>query len=49
MRISQVFSDIIQYVSEAVSRIFGPNDDHYPATGTQPFEGDTYDRSQADD
>lgn len=49
MKIYQVVYEAIQYISEAASRIFGPNDDHYPATGTQPFEGDSYDESQSDD
>lgn len=29
-----------KYLSEAVGRIFAPNDDHYPATGIVPFYGD---------
>ena len=39
----------VQYVSEAVSRIFSPRDDDYPATGTQPFEGDRYNRKEHQD
>jgi hypothetical protein len=31
---------VISYIAGAVSRIFGPNDDQYPATGVQPFEGE---------
>ena len=30
----------IHYISGAVTRIFGPTDDNYPATGVQPFEGE---------
>lgn len=40
MSIPKVIDDIIQYVSEAVSRIFSPSDDKYPNTGVQPFDGD---------
>lgn len=29
-----------QFVAGAISRIFGLNDDNYPATGVQPFEGE---------
>lgn len=34
---------VIRYISGAVTRIFGPTDDNYPATGVQPFEGDPAD------
>jgi hypothetical protein len=34
---------IIGFVSGAVTRIFAPSDDDYPATGVQPFEGDPAD------
>ncbi|NJR56253.1 MAG: hypothetical protein HC768_17845 [Acaryochloris sp. CRU_2_0] len=33
----------IQWISRAIFRIFSPTDDHYPATGIQPFEGDPSD------
>ncbi|MBD2435851.1 hypothetical protein [Nostoc sp. FACHB-110] len=36
-------AQVLNYVSDAVSRIFGPKDDNYPATGVQPFEGDITD------
>ncbi|MCM0593578.1 MAG: hypothetical protein HEQ35_02010 [Gloeotrichia echinulata IR180] len=38
--ILEVPQKVINYLSGAVSRIFGPRDDDYPATGVQPFEGD---------
>jgi hypothetical protein len=38
--ITEVPQKVINYISDAVSRIFGPRDDDYPATGVQPFEGD---------
>lgn len=41
MKVPKLVNDVIQYVSEAVSRIFGPNDDNYPNTGVHPFEGDS--------
>ncbi|PPS44059.1 hypothetical protein [Chroococcidiopsis sp. TS-821] len=34
---------LVQYIWEAVSRIFGPSEDRYPATGVQPFEGEPAD------
>ena len=49
MNISKIFSAISQYISDAVARIFGPNDDEYPEVGVQPFEGDPYkEQSQAE-
>ncbi|MFN6569061.1 hypothetical protein [Dendronalium sp. ChiSLP03b] len=38
--ITEITSQVINYILGAVSRIFGPRDDNYPSTGTQPFEGD---------
>ncbi|MEB3828790.1 hypothetical protein [Phormidium sp. CCY1219] len=46
MNISKMFSDVMQYVSEAFARIFSPSDDIYPMSGVQPFEGDPYKDSQ---
>jgi len=48
MSVPKVISDVIQYVSEAVSRIFGLNDDAYPNTGVQPFEGEPNARKHSD-
>jgi hypothetical protein len=31
---------VFRYIISAVARIFSPNDDNYPATGVQPFEGE---------
>lgn len=36
----KVFSDLIQYFSGGISRIFGLSDDQYPNIGVQPFEGE---------
>jgi hypothetical protein len=40
MRMPRFFASAVSYVSEAMSRIFGLDDDNYPATGVQPFTGD---------
>jgi hypothetical protein len=32
---------IMQFFAEPIGRIFGPDDNNYPETGVQPFEGDT--------
>ncbi|WP_017302111.1 hypothetical protein [Nodosilinea nodulosa] len=39
---SQIFGGVMQYFAEAFGRIFGPDDNSYPATGVQPFEGDAH-------
>ena len=49
MNISKMFDDLIQYISGAVARIFGPTDDEYPATGVQPFEGDPFNAAESKD
>ncbi len=48
MFISKMLSNIAQYISGAVMRIFGPNDDAYPNSGVQPFTGEVYKRRTAD-
>lgn len=40
MKVLGMVNDVIQYLSEAIARIFGPRDDAYPETGVQPFSGD---------
>jgi hypothetical protein len=42
--IGTTFQRVIQYVFSAAMRIFTPNNDNYPATGVQPFEGDPADK-----
>lgn len=42
MGIYRLFDSVVQYISEAAARIFGPTDDAYPATGVQPFSGEPY-------
>jgi hypothetical protein len=41
--IQEFLGKIINYILTAVSRIFAPKDDDYPASGVQPFEGDIAD------
>ncbi|MBV6624554.1 MAG: hypothetical protein KI793_16715 [Rivularia sp. (in: Bacteria)] len=48
MFISKTLSNMAQYITEAVMRIFGPSDDAYPNSGVQPFTGEIYKRSTAD-
>ncbi|MEB3217477.1 MAG: hypothetical protein VKN72_14755 [Nostocales cyanobacterium 94392] len=48
MFLSKTLSNIAQYISEAVMRIFGPNDDAYPNSGVQPFSGEIYKSRIAD-
>ncbi|MGD1857788.1 MAG: hypothetical protein ACFB2W_26430 [Leptolyngbyaceae cyanobacterium] len=42
MHILRWLTDSFNYIFEAAARIFGPNDDTYPAVGMQPYEGDTH-------
>ncbi len=46
MKISKSVSAIMQYISEAVARVFSPNDDLYPVIGVQPFEGEPYKKAK---
>ena len=48
MAITRIIANITQYISEAVMRIFAPNDDAYPVIGVQPFTGDPYKKGMAD-
>ncbi|NJK30614.1 MAG: hypothetical protein HC851_00070 [Acaryochloris sp. RU_4_1] len=45
MKLVNLLTQSIKYLSEAIGRIFAPNDDHYPATGMVPFYGDPYSQS----
>ena len=42
MKIFQWIQDTVQSILTGVARIFQPTDDDYPATGVQPFEGESY-------
>lgn len=33
-------TDIVEYLSDAIAKIFSPSKDDFPATGTQPYTGD---------
>lgn len=43
--ITQAFSDVIRYISQAMARIFSPNEKEPPNVGVQPFEGNPYNGS----
>ncbi len=49
MGISKMIDSVIQYISEAVARIFGPSDDAYPAIGVQPFTDEPFEEEQNTD
>ena len=40
MKMMESIGGIFSYISEAVGRVFAPLEDHYPATGILPFDGD---------
>ncbi|MGF1497119.1 MAG: isochorismate synthase [Elainellaceae cyanobacterium] len=42
MAILDQVQQAFQYVLEGASRIFGLDDNRYPETGVQPFEGEPY-------
>jgi hypothetical protein len=46
MNISKSVANMMQYLSEAVARIFAPSDDMYPVIGVQPFEGEPCKKTQ---
>lgn len=39
-KVNQFIQQSIAWILGAVKRIFSPNDDNFPETGVQPFEGD---------
>jgi hypothetical protein len=47
MSMPKVFNEVILFVSEAMTRLFGVTDDKYPATGIQPYEGEVPDKKHA--
>lgn len=49
MNILQSIENAVNYLSEAIRRIFGPSDDMYPVIGVNPFEGDPYKESNWED
>ncbi len=49
MRLPKLIDDVITYVSGALTRIFGLNDDAYPPSGTQPYEGEISHKKRSSD
>jgi hypothetical protein len=39
--LGQKFMNMVEYLSDAIARIFTPNKDDFPATGEQPYTGDS--------
>jgi hypothetical protein len=42
MNVAKTIDSVIQYISEAMTRIFIAKDDTYPAIGVQPFSGEPF-------
>ena len=38
--LKQKFINMVEYLSDAIAKIFTPSKDDFPATGEQPFTGD---------
>jgi|GEM_PF-675455 len=38
--LTQKFVNTVEYLSDAIARIFTPHKDDFPATGAQPYKGD---------
>ena len=38
--LKQKFINMVEYLSDAIAKIFTPNKDDFPATGAQPYKGD---------
>jgi hypothetical protein len=38
--LAQKFTSMVEYLSDAIAKIFTPNKDDFPATGEQPYKGD---------
>jgi hypothetical protein len=49
MTVPKVIDEMLQYLSGAMSRIFGPSDDAYPNTGVQPYDGESRKKSKTRD
>jgi hypothetical protein len=49
MGISRMMDSAVRYIIEAMTRIFGPSDDAYPAIGVQPFTGEPYEEQRNTD
>jgi hypothetical protein len=40
--LAQKFTSMVEYLSDAIAKIFTPNKDDFPATGEQPYKGDPF-------
>jgi hypothetical protein len=49
MAIFKQVQEAFQFVIEGASRIFAPDNNVYPETGVQPFEGDPYNEKKSVD
>lgn len=38
--LAQKLRSMVEYLSDAIARIFTPTKDDFPATGAQPYDGD---------
>jgi len=38
--LQQRFISMVEYISDAIARIFSPSNDDFPATGAVPYAGD---------
>ena len=38
--LKQTFINMVEYLSDAIAKIFTPSKDDFPATGLQPYKGD---------
>jgi hypothetical protein len=39
--LAQKFTSMVEYLSDAIAKIFTPSKDDFPATGAQPYKGDS--------
>ena len=46
--VGNTLAQIVTYLGAGIKRIFAPNDDQYPNTGVQPFEGDVNNKKKHD-
>ena len=49
MGIYNQFDSMIQFILEAVVRLFSPSDDAYPLIGVQPFAGEPFHKTKRAD
>jgi len=49
MGIYNQFDSMVQFILEAVVRLFSPTDDAYPVIGVQPFGGEPFHKTKRAD